>query len=229
MCSLGREMQFDRKHLLSSAPTSTQAMWQETCHDCVFHFSSQGWARHRDCLNRQHSVAPSVQMWARQAALFESILSYFLFRGNYYSLQVPLFFMVSLSRHVSLLDFGDECILFNLRFMPHPHSRVRMAPCGGGFSLKISKYLGNEYKQRDSHPLTHNLEIVVYSLRYVCLLPHLQDYYLQLITATVTVALYNWFAGKPASFFNIQKSQVGISQCSKIFNIILKSKVSICL
>lgn len=41
--------------------------------------------------------------------------------------------------------------------------------------------------------------------------PHLQDYYLQLITATVSVALYNWFAGKTASFFNIQKSQVGIS------------------
>lgn len=117
---------------------------------CGLHFSSQGWARDQDCLSRQHNVAPFVQMWTWQAALFESILRLFLiYREPLLSLCTSLlysFSLVSVCHHVSLLDFGDECILFNLHFIPHPHSQVRMAPCGGGFSLKISKYLGNECK-----------------------------------------------------------------------------------
>lgn len=137
---------------------------------CGFHFSSQGWAWDQDCLDRQRNMAPFVKKRTYKGHYLRVSWGSFSFKGNHFFLShlalsscLFFFFMFSYSPHMSILGFNFECALLNLHSTPHPFSWIRMAPCGGGFSPDISKYLGKKCAnmQLTSTHIHSILEIII--------------------------------------------------------------------
>lgn len=162
-CSLGNGSQFDRKHLFLSALVSKQSMWWETCHYCVGSISqARAWPEFRAVWTGSTTWSHLSKYGHHKQHYFESVLGLFLLKETFL-LNLCDFLFISLSFHLHVLSqhsFVWVLIMsepFSILILsPHPLSRVRIAPCRGGFSPRVSKYLGNKCANTQTHIYSHS-------------------------------------------------------------------------
>lgn len=131
-------------------------------------FLKPGLGRDGSCLDRQHNVLPFVKIRTHKQPYLRVSWGNFLFKGSHFlykpvwlalHFSLSLFpFMFSLS--LSTVPFWGSMVRVHFSTLilpPQPLSRVRMAPCGGRFSLRVSTYLGNKCANTQTHTHSHNL------------------------------------------------------------------------